>query len=60
MLLQYTPEMLEIEEKIDKYQVVSNTTISWKEGTPQEIKDLRARFDELWEEQKRAWIKENI
>ncbi|MDD6187192.1 MAG: hypothetical protein PUB11_03920 [Oscillospiraceae bacterium] len=60
MLLQYTPEMLEIEEKIDKYQVVSNNTISWKEGTPQEIKDLRARFDELWEEQKRAWIKENI
>ena len=60
MLLQYTPEMLEIEEKIDKYQVVSNNTISWKEGTPQEIKDLRARFDELWEEQKREWIKENI
>ena len=60
MLLQYTPEMLEIEEKIDKYQVVSNNTISWEEGTPQEIKDLRGRFDELWEEQKRAWIKENI
>ena len=60
MLLQYTPEMLEIEEKIDKYQVVSNNTISWKEGTPQEIKELRGRFDELWEEQKRAWIKENI
>ncbi len=51
MRVPFTPEMIEMDEKIKPYRIVDGLDVSISEDAPKDIKELNIKFQEMIREE---------